>query len=416
MKRRPSVLIVGAGLAGLCCARRLQQHEVKFQIVEASDDVGGRIRTDQRQGFLLDRGFQVFLTEYPEAQRVLDYDQLQLCSFTPGALVRFEGAFHELSDPWRDPRSVFSTLLAGPGSVADRLRIARLKMATNAGPIDYLLRKREESTLAELRRLRFSQEMIDGFFRPFFGGVFLNASLTSSSRAFEFLFRMFSSGDAAVPARGMAEIPKQIAARLPGRSIRLRRRVRRISAKGVTLDDGTLLNASAVVVATGPLEAARMVREITPVEMRGVTCVYFVVDRSPLEAPMLILNGEGKGPINNLAVISDIAPLYAPQGKALLSVTVLEQFLSPRRRLEKEVGLQLGEWFGGKVQSLRHLRTYRIPFALPDQSPENGGVVERAARVRRGLYRCGDYCDLASINGAMASGRRAAEAVLEDFG
>ena len=413
-QRKLPVLIVGAGLAGLSCARRLQQHEIPFLVLDAADDVGGRIRTDQRHGFVFDRGFQVLLTSYPEADRLLDYDDLHLRRFTPGAIVRFEGEFYQLSDPWRNPGSLFSSLLSKPGTLADRFRIARLRMSIRRGSIDYLLRRPEQRTYDELRRMGFSKEMINSFFRPFIGGVFLNAGLTSSSRSFRFLFRMFAEGDAAVPAEGMAALPRQIASRLPRSTVWLKSKVRSVHEDGVTLFDGKKVKGSSVVVATDPLEAARLLKAVDPVPMLGVTNVYFSVDQSPVKEPMLVLNGEGKGPINNLCVISDVAPEYAPPGKALLSVTVLEQFSSPRRSLELEVRQQLQKWYGQSVASLKHLRTYRIPFALPDQTPPEHGVSEQPARIRRGLYVCGDYRDLASINGAMTSGRRAAEAVLAD--
>jgi len=413
-KRRQRVIIVGAGLSGLSCARRLQQHEIPLLVLDASDDIGGRIRSDQRHGFVLDRGFQVFLTSYPEAQRLLDYDGLDLRRFNPGAIVRFQGDFFELGDPWRSPRSLFSTLVAKPGSLADKLKVVGLRMSIRRGSLDYLLRSPERRALDDIRRMRFSDEMIDSFFRPFLGGAFLNAGLTTSSRAFRFLFRMFADGDAAVPAAGMAAIPKQLAARLPRGSIWLKCKVRAVQEKGVVLFDGRKLSAAAVVVATDPLEAARLLKPVNPVPMLGVTNVYFSLDQSPLRQPVLVLNGEGKGPINHLCVMSDVAPEYAPQGKALLSVTVLEHFSSPRRRLELEVREQLEEWFGDRVASLKHLKTYRIPFALPDQTPPEHGVSEKPARIRRGLYVCGDYLDLASINGAMTSGRRAAESLLAD--
>ena len=185
------VLIVGAGLAGLCCARALQKQGVDFLVLEAADGVGGRIRTDVVDGFRLDRGFQVFLTSYPEAKAVLDYDALDLKPFWPGALVRFRSKFHELADPGRRTFTAMNSVFSPIGSMADKLRVARLRARTLRGSIEDRFRDPETTSLQMLRDCGFSPSMIDRFFKPFLGGIFLDPELQTSSRMLSFLFRMF---------------------------------------------------------------------------------------------------------------------------------------------------------------------------------------------------------------------------------
>ncbi|WP_439630203.1 NAD(P)/FAD-dependent oxidoreductase [Gemmata sp.] len=408
------VVIVGAGLAGLCCARELHRRGVRFRLLEAADGVGGRVRTDVVDGFRLDRGFQVFLTSYPEAQQVLDYPALRLKSFLPGALVRAGGAFHTLTDPWRRPVAAVRSLLAPVGSLSDKLRVARLRSRALKGSVADRFRDPETTTLEALKGNGFSDTMIERFFRPFLGGIFLEPELSTSSRMFQFVFRMFSRGEACLPADGMEAIPRQLAAGLPPESIRLGARVERVGPDAVRLDTGEELRARAVVVATEGAAAARLLGGDIPAAAQGVTCLYFAAPRPPVARPVLVLNGEGRGPVNNLCVPTAAAPTYGPAGASLVSATVLGT-PPDEDRLRAEVREQLAGWFGPAVGDWLHLRTYRIPYALPRQAPPALAEPERPVRWRPGVYVCGDHRDNASINGAMVSGRRAAEAVSADL-
>ncbi|VTT96501.1 amine oxidase : Amine oxidase OS=Cystobacter violaceus Cb vi76 GN=Q664_38845 PE=4 SV=1: Amino_oxidase [Gemmataceae bacterium] len=408
------VVIVGAGLAGLCCARELHHRGIRFRLLDAADGVGGRVRTDVVDGFRLDRGFQVFLTSYPEAQKVLDYPALRLTPFRPGALVRAAGAFHTLTDPWRRPVAAVRSLLAPVGSLADKLRVARLRSRALTGSVADRFREPETTTLDALKGNGFSAAMIDRFFRPFLGGIFLEPELSTSSRMFQFVFRMFSVGEACLPAEGMEAIPRQLAAGLPPESIRLGACVEQVRPDAVRLDTGEELGARAVVVATEGPAAARLLGGDAPTAAQGVTCLYFAAPRPPVDQPVLVLNGEGRGPVNNLCVPTAVAPTYGPAGSSLVSATVLGT-PPDEDRLRAEVREQLAVWFGSAVDDWRHLRTYRIPYALPRQVPPALAEPERPVRWQPGVYVCGDHRDNASINGSMVSGRRAAEAVAADL-
>ncbi len=410
------VVVVGAGLAGLACARRLVEARVPVLVLEASDGVGGRVRTDVVEGFLLDRGFQVLLTAYPEARRVLDLAALALRPFYPGALVNVRGRFHRAADPWRHPLDAVSTLFSPLGTFSDTAHLTALRHHVAAGGWDALAERPETTTLEALQRARLSGAMIDRFFRPFLGGVLAGRELSASSRMFEFVFRAFAVGEVCLPARGMGAVPEQLAARLPAGTVRLGARVERLEERGVRLAGGEAVEAGAVVVATAAPEAGRLAGLAPVPGGRGLTCLYYAAERSPVEEPILLLDGDGLGPVNNVAVPSVVARGYAPPGAALVSATVLGVPAHDDPALEAAVRAQLAAWFGAPARRWRHLRTYRIPFAQPEQAPPALTPWRRPVRIRPGLYVCGDHRDNASIDGALASGRRAAEAVLEDRG
>ena len=406
------VLIVGGGLAGLACALRLQAAGARPLIFERSDGVGGRVRTDQLDGFLLDRGFQVFLDAYPEAGDLLDKESLDLRAFRPGALIYRTSGRVRMMDVFREPRHLLESALAPVGSLADKLRVARLRWRLMRLTTKEIAGHEDITTESYLRRAGFSPPMIDGFLRSFYGGIFLERELQTSSRMFEFTFKMFSQGSATLPSRGMGEIPRQLASRLPPGTIRLGAQVTRIQPGSITLESGEHFRGDAVVVATDATTAAGLVSAggIDGPVWRSVTCLYFAAARSPLCESIIALNGTGCGLVNNVCVPSDLAPAYAPPGRALVSVSVLGTVDSAD--LESRVLAELEAWFGGAVREWRHLRTYRIERALPRQEPGNG-FTGPGFRQAAGVYVCGDHLWSASIEGAIISGLRTADAILK---
>lgn len=422
---RKKVIVVGAGLAGLSCALRLVEGGCAVEVLEAADAVGGRVRTDAHEGFLLDRGFQVFLPSYPEAKRLLDYESLALKPFYAGALVRSGGRFHKLADPFRHPLDALMSALSPTSTLGDKVRVAELRRSVSSVLAEDLFSRDETTTAEALNRRGFSRGFVEQFFRPFFGGVFLERELATSSRMFEFTFRMFAEGAAALPARGMGAIPEQLASRLPAGAIRLRTRVASVETGvetgAVTLDTGERLEADAVVVAVEQAAAARLFGEEAPRSRRTSVCLYFAAEEAPVEEPILILNGEGRGPVNHLCVPSLVAPSYAPPGAALVSVSALADEAvracagtAGGESLVAEVRAQLSGWFGERAGGWRHLRTYAVERALPAQTSVSPCTPERVRTRTPGVYRCGDHMDAPSINGALRSGRVAAEALLED--
>lgn len=409
------VIIVGGGLAGLSCARRLLRTGLSFLVLEASNGLGGRVRTDKVDGFLLDRGFQVLQTAYPEAKRILDYAVLELKPFYPGALVRFEGRFHRIADPFRRPQDSIKTVISPIGTFVDKLRVARFRKKVRRGSLGDLFRRPETSGIERLRAEGFSDTIVNRFFKPFFGGVFLEDKLETSSRMLEFVFRMFAEGNTALPAGGMGSIADQLASALPSAAVRLGSRVESLQEGKVILDSGEELRGKAIVVATEGVEAARLLGDSAKIDSRSTTCLYFSAPEPPIAEPILVLNGEGTGPITSMCALSEVAPSYAVPDRSLISVTVLGNKRKNNTQVEDKVRGQLRDWFGSSVDNWHHLRSYQIEHALPAQLPPVKDPALKPSQVRSGLYVCGEYGSSPSINWAMVSGRCAAEAIIEEL-
>ncbi|HEX9259987.1 MAG TPA: NAD(P)/FAD-dependent oxidoreductase, partial [Acidimicrobiales bacterium] len=310
---RCEAVIVGAGLAGLACARTLRAAGREVIVIEASDAVGGRVRTDVVEGFQLDRGFQVVLTAYPELERQLDVSALRLQHFEPGALVWRGGRGTVVADPFRSPRHAVSTALAPIGSPWDKVRIARLRRRVQHTPVPTLLRGDDVTTLAGLHAEGFSAKAIDRFFRPLFGGIQLDPELKTSNRMFTTIFRMLADGSAAVPALGMGAIPSQLAAGLERSRIVTGTRVEHVEPGRVTLAGDRTIAAGAVVVATDGPTASTLVG-LPSVGSKSVTGLWFAAPKPPVPHRLVVLDGDGTGPAMNVAVLSNVAPTYAPEG------------------------------------------------------------------------------------------------------
>ncbi len=408
------VVVVGAGLAGLACALRLERHGRRAVVIEAGDDVGGILRTDIVEGHRLDRGFQVLQTAYPEARAVLDYGALGLRRFASGAFTRFGGRFRGLHDPRRHPARALATATSGVATPGDVLRLLALLRRVTRPELETLMQRPARDTRSLWGELGFSDRFVQAFLGPFYRGVLLEPELVSSSRVFEFTFRMFATAPVALPRAGIGALAQQLADRLGRDEIRLGARVASVEEGGVALDDGETLEASAVVVATDAETAARLVPGLPRPAWTTVGCVYFSADRAPLAGPHLILNGEGAGPVNQVCFPTEVQPSYAPAGRTLVSATVLGGLEGDDEVLAGSVREQLRGWWGAEVDGWRLLRVDRIAHATPLQTPEWLEPATRSVRAGPGRYVCGGHRETSSIGGALRSGRRAAEALLAD--
>jgi phytoene dehydrogenase-like protein len=423
------IVVIGAGLAGLSCALSLEAAGMAVTLLEASDAPGGRMRTDMVDGFRLDRGFQVLLTAYPEAKRLLDYGSLQLRKFDPGALVWHGGSFHRFADPFRNPLRGVRFLFDDIVPLADKLRVAKLRARVLQGSWEEMFLRPQQTTRDYLQAFSFSPAIIERFFEPFFGGVFLERELVTSSRFFEFLFRVFSGGDAAIPARGMQQIPLQLAAKLRGGTLITGARVSKVTAGTpgfqVEIQGMERVEARAVVVAVPGNEGNSLLKAVSGwniPEVRGwnsTTAFYYAAEQPPVNQPIILLNGEGpgSGPVNNAAVMSAVSPGYAPPGAHLVVASVVGEAPSEAvalTRLDEAVRAHMSRWFGPVVGSWRMLAAYPLARALPQQRHAEWEQSPVRLGGTGGVYMCGDYRETASIQGALASGRRAAEAVIKE--
>ena len=413
-KSDTDVIIIGAGISGLVCAKTLMKADLNFLILEAGQKVGGRIKSDHVDGFILDHGFQVLQTAYPETRSQLDYDALDLKPFSPGVAVRTNGQLFYISDPIRRPQDLWGTLTSPIGTITDRLRILRLFAENKIKGPKGIFESTDMRTIDFLRSYQFSERIIDNFFRPFFAGACLDPEINASSRVFRYLFNIFASGDAALPAQGMGEIPLQLSECIPANKIRFNARVDLIGNDGVTLTNGHKITGKTIVIATEGPETERLLRSPVKSNSKGEWCLYFSAENPPISNPFLILNSQKKGLINNLAIPTLTAPSYSSSGRHLIAVVVLDHQSMDNESLVLSVRRELLQWFGDPVRKWNHIKTYHIGHALPDQSPPVSNPAINSGKVRDGVYTCGEYQSIPGIQWALLSGRMTAERIIHE--
>lgn len=412
MNESPPIVIVGAGVAGLACAKLLRDAGRSVVIYEASDGIGGRLRTDEVEGFKLDRGFQVFLPAWPEARRVLDYENLNLRPFYRGAKVVWAGQTHLLADPLHNPLAALRTVQDAIVPWRDKwltLLLRKHVFGLHQPPMN----ERDLPALEFLQQWGFSEVFIEHFMRPFFGGVFMDRELHTSSRLFQFTFAMCDRGGTALPADGMQQIPALLARHLPSSCIRLNRRVFEVRPGEVTLEGGEVIYADQIIVATGEADAERLLpvpKSQRAMPMRATTCLYFTTEQAMPADRLLYIDGDMKGPVNHACVVSAIAPERAPAGQHLICASIPGTPSSVE--LIEVVREQMRQWFGPVVDHWQHLRTYQVRHAQSQSRQLKLSEQGLPVSLGEGLYRCGDYCEDVTLNGALISARKAAEACL----
>ncbi|MFD1722699.1 FAD-dependent oxidoreductase [Amnibacterium endophyticum] len=396
------VLVVGAGLAGLAAALRLVDAGREVEVLEASDAPGGRMRSDRVDGFTIDRGFQVLNTAYPELRRLGVLDALPLRAFDSGAYLRDARGLHLVADPRRVPAGAAGLVTAPLGTPLERARLGALLAVAAYGPADALRRAHDEPFQAVLERWGAAGAPTEHFLRPFLAGVLLDDRLTTSSRFATAVLRTFVRGDVVVPDGGMGALPALLAARLGGR-VRYGARVDAVRPGEVDVD-GATERADEVVAAADPRAAARLLGLPEPA-MHAVTTVWHAVASPPVDRPLLVLDTEG-GPVVNSVVMTNAAPSYGAGGRALVASSVLAPEPLPdavlRRTLARLWGVPTADW--------EEVATTRVPHALP--ALPGGSRLRKPERLAPGLRGAGDHRAAPSSQGALASGRRAAEAVL----
>ena len=415
-----NIVVVGAGLAGLSAAKKLAEAGHGVTVFEQDDTIGGRVKTRYIDGFTLDRGFQVLFTDYPAAQTLLNYDALDLRIFSPGAIMARPGERSVLGDPRRDPRSVLASVTNSAVSLNDIVRAVKLWRQLRRKHADHIFPGTDQSILEYLTKWGFSQTVIDEFIRPFYGGITLDPSLSTSSAIFEYTAKMLVSGDIAVPADGMIAIPNQLAidARESGATISTGMRVERLESNGdtatVETTDSTI-TADAVVVATDPPTARSLTGvESIPSTGRGCITQYYSLPSSInlRTKRRLLLNTTGEGP-NHVADMSTVAPEYAPADDQLLAATYLGERTEDNAQLAATTKQTLAGWYPEyNLDELTPIHTDRISFAQFDQPPGVHAHLPASDDPSFPIYLAGDYTQWSSIQGALQSGIDAAEKII----
>jgi len=408
---KADVVIVGAGLAGLACARVLTSRRLDVLVLEAGDAVGGRVRTDHVDGYTLDRGFQVLNTGYPEVQRVVDLTALDLRRFDPAAGVHVHGERVVLANPLHRPSGAAAALGLPVGGIGGKAALGLYAGLCATLPVSGIKHRDDLSAAEAWRRASIPQDVVDGVLRPFFSGVLLEQDLSTTRRFTDLMMRMFVRGESTVPAGGMQALPEQLAAGLPAGTVRLGTPVREVAPGRVGTAAGTV-EARAVVVATDGWAAARLLPGgLTAPPARGVTTVYHAVPDFP-EATATLLLDEPSSPVANTIVLSKAAPEYAPPGRALVATSMVHGTL-PADVDGDDVRAALARLHGTDTSGWELVAAYDLPQALPGMPAPH--PLRKPVRVGE-VYVAGDHRDTSSIQGALVSGRRAATAVLQDVG
>ena len=405
------VIIVGGGIAGLTAAKILKQNGFDILLIEASDRIGGRVSTDEKDGFLLDRGFQVLLTAYPMAKELLDYESLHLKSFLPGAKILHRSGITEIMDPLRKPSALFSTLFSPAGSLGDKFQMLILKIKLGKMNLNKIFSEPEQTTDSYLLKLGFSDKMIEWFFRPFLGGIFLERDLLTSSRMFNFVFKMFSEGHTVIPENGMSQIPNQLASTLSKDEILLNKSVVFIDEKKVKTVDGQEYEGDYIILATNQ-ENTPTPFTLSVLDKRVVTNIYFSSLKAPFTEPIIALNANKDAFVNNVSVMNNLSNRYSKSGKYLISTSILGDIKDLSiDEIIKRAKEELSAWFDTK--NWKFVERYDIPYALPNQTHVEGFASDEKFKINDNTYRCGDYLLNGSINAAMWTGKRVAQLILE---
>ncbi|MEV4950060.1 NAD(P)/FAD-dependent oxidoreductase [Streptomyces sp. NPDC053755] len=398
-------IVVGAGLAGIACALDLSRAGQRVELLEASDGVGGRMRTDRRDGFLFDRGFQVFNTSYPQVKKRLDLRSLRLRPFTPGLVALTPTGRVRLTDPTRRPSEAAALLPGRTLSARDLAALAALTLGDVLLPVGALRRRGDTTTQAALRSAGVSPRVIDDLLRPFLAGVFLEEELETSARFFHLVWRSMARGTLCLPADGIGAVPARLARDLPDGTLRLESPVTEVTDSGVLLADGRERQASTVVVATDAVTAARLLPGLAVPDSRTVTTYYHAAAASPLSEPVLVVDSTLA--VLNTCVLSDAAPTYAPRGTALVSTSVLGAGPPGGEAAVRE---RLAALYDTDTSGWDPVAAYTVEGALPAMRPP--WPLSRSTRFAAGRYVCGDHRATGSVQGALASGGRAAREVL----
>ncbi|QLG46923.1 FAD-dependent oxidoreductase [Costertonia aggregata] len=399
--------IVGAGVSGLIAAQILEKKGYTPTILEKTDWVGGRVKTDIVNGYQLDHGFQVLLDAYPMAQKYLDYASLDLQEFLPGAVVYKNGKPRIIGDALRDISLLWPTLFSGIGTFSDKLKVFKLNTALKKKSIASIFDTKATTTLALLKSRGFSETFITDFFKPFFSGIFLEPDLATSSRMFEFVYKMFGEGLAVLPKSGIAAIPEQLKEKLSSTRIQFNTNVDTVLEGEIHLENGSTIKSDYTLLST-PDIALSQNKGKTPVKWKSCDTLYFTVPKRSVQKPLIGLIAKNDALVNNIFFHTSLE--MGTKGKEeLLSVTVVKSHTLSSEKLIDTVQRELRDEC--KIANTKFLKQYRIPRALPDLNNIAYTLSAEEAQIGPKLFAIGDYMLNGSLNAAMHSAEVATHAL-----
>ncbi len=407
------IVIAGAGVAGLSAGVYLQQlGYTNILFIEASDRVGGRMKTEHVDGFTLDKGFHTFFTAYPYASELLDYSALDLKYFDSGALVLRNSSILKIKDPYRHPWSVFSMLFSGLGSLGDKLNMLKRRLEIRRMSENQIFEKFEVKTSSILRKKKYSNLLIKNFFNPIFSAIFLDNNLTTSRRVFDYTFKMLIEGRVAIPAKGIEAIPKQLASHFGPQNFMFNKKVVAYEKKKITLDTNESLNADLLIVATEHNSLFAKLNNL-PIknDHRSSTCLYFSATKKPFVSRMVCVNANDPKLVSSVTVLTNIHKGHAPQGKELIAVNLNGFARADDDELESEVKFELTKTFGKSVGTWQLLKVYRIDYAIPNQNFVLGRRQINDMMIGESTYVCGDHLLYGSMNAAIKSSKNLVEII-----
>ena len=407
-QKSPSIHIIGGGISGLIAARVLEEHGLSATIIEATDRLGGRVKTDVVDGYSLDHGFQVLLTAYPAAKKYLDFDALELQEFLPGSAIFKNGKQKIIGDPLRNLSLLLPTLFSGIGTVNDKVKILALNRRLKKKSIQNIFAEKEQTTRVYLENIGFSEAIITDFFTPFFSGIFLENKLETSSRMFEFVYKMFGEGNAALPKDGIQAIPKQLFEKLKSTTIIFNTKVKSVENGSIKLESGETLKSNFTIIAT---QASGLVSNLKNQATQWKSCdtLYFEVAKREIKKPLIGLIAAHNALINNIFYHTSLQT-SATTTKELLSVTVVDKQNLTNKQLVTGVQKELKELCN--IDSCTFIKQYNIPMALPNLQDIQYEMLPSETRLTETIFLAGDTQLNGSLNAAMIAGERAALEVI----
>lgn len=408
-RTQPKIHIIGAGVSGLVAAATLEAKGYQPVILEASHTVGGRVKTDMVEGYQMDHGFQVLLESYPYAQKHLDYEALQLQKLQPGAVIFEYGKKYTIGDPVRNFGFLFSTLTANIGSIGDKFKILKLNRQLKRKTIEKIFESQEATTLEYLQDFGFTDTIIQKFFRPFFTGIFLEPDLQTSSRMFEFVYKMFGEGLATIPKAGAGAISEQLYKKLSKTDLQFDSRVTSISEKRIALANGEEIDSDFIIIATHTDDLIPQMATTT--EWKSCENLYFKTNQKVIDGALIGLNARKNAFVNNIFYPTSIESASSQSNDELLSVTVVKKHDLPLEDLILMVKDDLRNDFG--ITDTYFLKYYSINRALPDLQDLKYKRQPSESLIMRNMAIAGDQLLNGSLNAAMIAGEAAAEACHE---